>query len=288
MSSAALGLVVRDVGFLPKNASRNSEGRIFWIKGSVFTSPHGLNMRPKSSTKAVRVGKRRSLGSEKSASFLCYYGLTTPPYKLDALEPFMSKRTLELHWGVYHRDCVERLNEQLKNSSLYGSTLEELVKTTYNNGNPLPEFNNAAEAWNHDFFWESMQPDSGSMPWGSLLHQIEKDFGSFSNFKDKFMESAMGLFGSGWIWLVLKREEKMLAVVRTSHAVCPLIFGDFPIISLDMWEHAYYLDYKEDRRRYVSNYMNHLVSWHSATLRIVRAEAFVNLGEPKVPSGMRA
>lgn len=133
------------------------------------------------------------------------------------------------------------------------------------------------------FFWESMHPDGGKLPWGGLLQQIEKDFESFSNFRDEFMKSAMKLFGSGWVWLVLKRDEKKLAVVRTSNAVCPLVFDDIPILSLDMWEHAYYLDYKDDRERYISNFMDHLVSWHSATLRIARAEAFVNLGEPKIP-----
>lgn len=261
---------------------------------SLLRSPcsHHFTLLPLSIDRALKlepvylpkpVKKRHSHGSEKSFRVLGYYGLTTPPYKLDALEPYMSKRTLELHWGGYHRDCAERLNKQLKGSSLYGYTLEELIKTTYNNGNPLPEFNNAAEVWNHDFFWDSMHPDSDKLPWGSLLQQIEKDFGSFSNFKDEFVQSAMGLFGSGWVWLVLKREEKRLAVVRTSNAVCPLVFDDIPIIALDMWEHAYYHDYKDDRRRYVSNYLNHLVSWHSATLRLVRAQAFVNLGEPKIP-----
>lgn len=223
-------------------------------------------------------------GSQRSSKVVAYFGLKTPPYDLDALEPYMSKRTLELHWGGHHRGYVDGLNKQLeKNEILYGHTMNELVKVTYNNGNPAPEFNNAAQVWNHDFFWESMQPGGGDMPKLGVLQQIEKDFGSFTNFKEKFIEETLTLFGSGWVWLVLKRKEKCLAVVKTSNAVNPLLWDDIPIICLDMWEHAYYLDYKNDRERYANVFMNHLVSWNAATARMVRAEAFVNLGEPKIP-----
>lgn len=228
--------------------------------------------------------KREQHGTQKTPTVLAYHGLQKPPYKLDALEPYMSQRTLEMHWGEHHRLYVEGLNKQLeKNDILYGHTMDELVKVTYNNGNPLPEFNNAAQVWNHDFFWESMQPGGGNMPIMGLLQQIEKDFGSFNNFKEKFIEAALTLFGSGWVWLVLKRSEKQLEVVRTSNAVSPLVWDDIPIISLDMWEHAYYLDYKNDKGRYINVFMNHLVSWNAAMGRMARAQAFVNLGEPKIP-----
>lgn len=222
--------------------------------------------------------------SRFSSKVLAYYGLKTPPYKLDSLEPYMSQRTLEMHWGGHHQGYVDGLNKQLeKNELLYGCTMDELVKITYNNGNPLPEFNNAAQVWNHDFFWESMQPGGGDMPKLGVLDQIDKDFGSFTNFKDKFIESALTLFGSGWVWLVLKRKEKRLMIVKTSNAVTPLVWDDIPIIGLDMWEHAYYLDYKNDKRMYANVFMNHLVSWDVAAVRMARAEAFVNLGEPKIP-----
>ncbi|PIA26684.1 hypothetical protein AQUCO_09100083v1 [Aquilegia coerulea] len=190
--------------------------------------------------------KPKSFRIQRLPKVFAFYGLTDPPYKLDALEPYMSQRTLELHWGQHHRNYVEGLNKQLllNNNPLYGCTMEELVKLTYNNGNPLPEFNNAAQVWNHDFFWESMQPGGGSIPGEGVMKQMEKDFGSFTNFKEKFTEAAQTLFGSGWIWLVLKPREKRLAVVKTSNAVTPLIWDDIPIISLDMWEHAYYTDYK--------------------------------------------
>ncbi|XP_074563829.1 superoxide dismutase [Fe] 2, chloroplastic-like [Curcuma longa] len=232
---------------------------------------------------AKNIEKKHLHQFQKASKVLAYYGLTNPPYKLDALEPYMSRRTLELHWGSIHRGYVDSLNKQLAKSTLYGCTMEELIKTTFNNGNPLPEYNNAAEIWNHDFFWESMQPNGGKLPWGGLLQQIEKDFGSFSNFRDDFVQTAITFFGSGWVWLVLKTNEKKLSIVKTSNAVCPLVWGDIPIINLDMWEHSYYLDYKDDISKYVNNFMDHLISWHSATARIVRAEAFVNLGEPKIP-----
>ncbi|GLT96595.1 hypothetical protein SLE2022_142050 [Rubroshorea leprosula] len=224
-------------------------------------------------------------GSPRVSRVVAYYGLKTPPYNLDALEPYMSKRTLEMHWGEHHHGHLEGLNQQLRrNDILYGYTMNELVKATYNNGNPLPEFNNAAQVWNHDFFWESMQPGGGDLPQFGMLAQIEKDFGSFTNFREKFVETALGLFGSGWVWLVLKREERQLAVVKTSNAINPLVWDDIPILSLDMWEHAYYLDYKNDRGKYVNVFMNHLVSWKAATVRMARAKAFVNLGEPKIPT----
>ncbi|PON54681.1 Manganese/iron superoxide dismutase [Trema orientale] len=228
--------------------------------------------------------KRWPDGSRTASKVYAYHGLRTPPYKLDALEPYMSQRTLEVHWGAHHRNYVDGLNKQLeKNEILYGYTLDELVKVTYNNGNPLPEFDNAAQVWNHDFFWESMQPGGGDMPVLGVLEQIEKDFGSFTNFREKFTEAALTLFGSGWVWLVVKRKEKQLQIIKTSNAVTPLVWDDIPIISLDMWEHAYYRDYRNDRAKYVNVFMNNLVSWNMAMARMARAESFVNLGQPKVP-----
>ncbi|KAK1567271.1 hypothetical protein Q3G72_010135 [Acer saccharum] len=247
-----------------------------------FASSHLLLTESKSPK--LPHSRRRFQGSQRASKVVAYYGLKTPPYKLDALEPYMSKRTLEMHWGEHHRGYVEGLNKHLEKSDvLYGYTMDELVKATYNNGNPLPEFNNAAQVWNHDFFWESMQPGGGDMPELGVLKQIEKDFGSFTNFREKFIEASLTLFGSGWVWLVLKREERRLEVVKTSNAINPLVWDDIPIVSLDMWEHAYYLDYKNDKAKYVNVFMNHLVSWNVAMSRMARAEAFVNLGEPNIP-----
>ncbi|KAL8267228.1 hypothetical protein R6Q59_004572 [Mikania micrantha] len=228
--------------------------------------------------------RRKDHVLKKPRNISAYYSLKSPSYKFDALEPYLSQRTLEVHWGKHHRGYVESLNKYLeKDDILYGYTLDELIKVTYNNGNPLPEFNVAAQVWNHDFFWESMQPGGGNLPILVLLQQIEKDFGSFSNFREEFIETALTLFGSGWVWLVLKRNEKRLAIATTTNAVTPLVWDDIPLLSLDMWEHAYYLDYKNDKARYANVFMDHLVSWNAALARMARAQAFVNLGEPKIP-----
>ncbi|KAF2535830.1 hypothetical protein F2Q68_00018914 [Brassica cretica] len=196
------------------------------VTTSSFCTVSDSSIRLKSS-KLVHLSNQRSLGSRGGLKVEAYYGLKTPPYPLDALEPYMSQRTLEVHWGKHHRGYVDNLNRQLgKDDRLYGYTMEELIKATYNNGNPLPEFNNAAQVYNHDFFWESMQPGGGDVPIKGVLEQIEKDFGSFTNFREKFTNAALTQFGSGWVWLVLKREERRLEVVKTSNAINPLVWDD--------------------------------------------------------------
>ncbi|KAL6007310.1 hypothetical protein ACLOJK_032807 [Asimina triloba] len=278
-----------------------------------LTPTFSTNHRPSSSNLSasnICRPRRRLCRSRRTLNVLAFFGLTTPPYEL-AMDSTVETGLLVEERGVMSTKgrgfmgliqvlCVWRDYEKwvhlhelagpwkeemrptqrnvglthLENSPLYGYTMEELVKVTYNNGNPFPEFNDAAEVWNHDFFWESMQPGGRKMPWGGVLQQIEKDFGSFTNFKEEFIREALSLFGSGWVWLVLKTKEKKLAVVKTPNALNPLIWGDI---------HAYYPDYKDDKGRYVSTYMNNLVSWHTATVRMARAESFVNLGEPRIP-----
>ncbi|KAK9044067.1 hypothetical protein V6N11_072387 [Hibiscus sabdariffa] len=200
--------------------------------------------------------KGRSNGWQNVPTTVAYYGLKTPPYNLVR----WFRTIYDLGKVIY---CMATL---WMNLSKQHTTM----------GTPYLNLTIAAEVWNHDFFWEPMQPGGGDMPKLGLLEQIEKDFGSF-NFREKFVETALSLFGSGWVWLVcnlfhlivsVKRQEKRLAV---------------PILNLDMWEHAYYLDYKNDKAKYVSTFVNHLVSWNAATVRMARAEAFVNLGEPKIP-----
>ncbi|KAJ4830632.1 Superoxide dismutase [Fe] 3, chloroplastic [Turnera subulata] len=232
------------------------------------------------------VKKKKQLNGCQRASgkVVAYYNLKKPPYELDALEPYMSKRTVEVHWGEHHRNYVERLNKALgKDDVLYGYTLEELIKVAYRNGSPQFEFNDACQVWNHNFFWESMQPGGGGTPEMGALQQIEKDFGSYLNFREQFVLAALGTFSSGWVWLAVNSEERRLEIVTTKNAVTPIVFGYIPIIGLDMWEHAYYLDYKDDRWSYVTNFLDHLVSWDVVLLRMARAEAFVNLGEPNIP-----
>ncbi|CAA2971429.1 superoxide dismutase [Fe], chloroplastic [Olea europaea subsp. europaea] len=170
------------------------------------------------------------------------FDLKPPPYQLDALEPHMSHETFEYHWGKHHRAYVDNLNKQIAGTELDGMTLEDIVFVTYNKGDLLPPFNNAAQVWNHDFFWESMKPGGGGKPSGELLDLINRDFGSFEEFVEEFKRAATTQFGSGWAWLVYKAnrldvgnavnprpsdEDKKLLVVKSPNAVNPLVWDYF-------------------------------------------------------------
>ncbi|GER50855.1 superoxide dismutase [Striga asiatica] len=184
--------------------------------------------------------------NEKSSARRVYRGVTTatidhkpPPYSLDALEPHMSRETFEYHWGKHHRAYVDNLNAQIVGTELDMKSLEEIVLLTYNKGDFLPPFNNAAQVWNHEFFWESMKPGGGGKPSGELLKLINRDFGSFEAFVNEFKAVAATQFGSGWAWLVYKAnrldvgnavnplpsdEDKKLVVVKSPNAVNPIIW----------------------------------------------------------------
>ncbi|KAH7856055.1 hypothetical protein Vadar_032208 [Vaccinium darrowii] len=170
------------------------------------------------------------------------FELKPPPYDLKALEPHMSSETMEYHWGRHHRTYVENLNKQIEGTEMDGMTLEDVILATYNKGDLLPAFNNAAQAWNHDFFWESMKPDGGGKPSGELLKLINRDFGSLEGFIREFKAAAATQFGSGWAWLVYKanrldvgnainpfpkEEDKKLVVVKSHNAVNPPCLGLF-------------------------------------------------------------
>ncbi|XP_057971730.1 superoxide dismutase [Fe], chloroplastic isoform X4 [Malania oleifera] len=172
------------------------------------------------------------------------FELKPPPYPLNALEPHMSQETLEYHWGKHHRGYVDNLNKQIVGTELDEKPLEDIVIASYNKGNLLPAFNNAAQVWNHDFFWESMKPSGGGKPSGDLLKLIERDFGSFESFVKEFKSAASTQFGSGWAWLVYKanrldvenatnphpsEEDKKLVIVKSPNAVNPLLW-DYSVI----------------------------------------------------------
>ncbi|KAI5670328.1 hypothetical protein M9H77_10692 [Catharanthus roseus] len=214
--------------------------------------------------------------------------LKPPPYPLEALEPHMSRETLEYHWGKHHRTYVENLNKQIVGTELDGMTLEDIILATYNNGNFLPPFNNAAQAWNHDFFWESMKPGGGGEPSGELLALINRDFGSFEKFLQEMKAAAATQFGSGWAWLVYKanrlnvgnavnplpkEEDKKLVVVKSPNAVNPLVWDYSPLLTIDVWEHAYYLDFQNRRPDYISTFLEKLVSWEAVSSRLEAAKA---------------
>lgn len=197
--------------------------------------------------------------------------LNPPPYDFDALEPHMSKQALSFHWGKHHQAYVDNCNNQIKDTELEECTLEDIIKKTYNNGDPLPVFNNAAQAWNHEFFWECMKPRGGKEPKGEILELIKRDFGAYDEFLKEFKQASATQFGSGWAWLVLK--DNKLVIEKTPNALNPLIWGHKPLLTIDVWEHAYYLDYQNRRPDYISTFMNELVSWDAVNARLDRAKA---------------
>nr|QIM55875.1 Fe superoxide dismutase 1 [Morus alba] len=236
--------------------------------------------------KKMRQCTRKDGPTKVSAKF----ELKPPPYPLNALEPHMSKETFEYHWGKHHRTYVENLNKQIAGTELDGLSLEEIVVATYNKGDLLPPFNNAAQVWNHDFFWESMKPGGGGRPSGGLLELIERDFGSFDKFVGEFKTAAATQFGSGWAWLAYKanrlnvgnavnpnpsEEDKKLVVVKSPNAVNPLVWDYYPLLTIDVWEHAYYLDFQNRRPDYISLFMEKLVSWDAVSARLEAAKAEV-------------
>ena len=176
------------------------------------------------------------------------------PFEQNALEPHMSKETLEYHYGKHHAAYVTNLNGMIEGTELQDLPLEEIVTKTSG-----PTFNNAAQAFNHGFFWSCLSPNGGGAPAGKLGELIDRDFGSFDAFKQKFTDTAVKTFGSGWAWLV-QGSEGRLDVVSTSNAGTPLTDGKTPLLTCDVWEHAYYIDYRNARPKFVEAFFN-LVSW---------------------------
>ena len=181
------------------------------------------------------------------------------PYVIDALEPHMSRRTLELHHGRHHAGYIKKLNGKIEGTKWENASLADIVKGTHGDGKSKGIFNNAAQAWNHDFFWTSLTPKGGGDPDGDLAKRLERDFGSLGDFRTSFTETAAGLFGSGWTWLV--DDGGKLEIVATSNALTPIVDGKRPLLTLDVWEHAYYVDYQNDRAGFIETFLQHLVNW---------------------------
>ncbi len=183
------------------------------------------------------------------------------PYSFDALEPHISADTLKLHYGKHHRGYVSKLNKAVADSDYADLTLEQIIAKS-KDANDAGVFNNAAQAWNHTFLWHSMTPNGGGAPDGQLKESIESAFGSVSAFRDAFRDAATSQFGSGWVWLV--NDSGRLDIVTTSNAGTPLVGDAIPLLTLDVWEHAYYLDYQNQRKRYVEKFLDHLINWEFA------------------------
>lgn len=179
------------------------------------------------------------------------------PYGMDALAPSISKETLEFHYGKHHQTYVTTLNTLIKGTEFEEASLEDIIRKA-----PAgPLFNNAAQVWNHTFYWNSLKPGGGGEPTGAVAEAINKKWGGFAQFKEAFTKSATSNFGSGWTWLVRKGDG--VDIVNTSNAATPLTTGDKPLLTCDVWEHAYYIDYRNKRPDYLAAFWN-LVNWDFA------------------------
>ena len=191
------------------------------------------------------------------------------PYAQDALEPHYSANTLSFHHGKHHNAYINKTNELVAGTDLDGKSVEEVIAAAHAAGNK-GLFNQSAQIWNHTFFWNSMKPGGGGAPSGELASMIDASFGSLDEFKKQFVASAVGNFGSGWTWLV--KEGNSLKIVNTDDADTPLVTdGQTPLFTVDVWEHAYYLDYQNLRPKFVETFLNSLVNWDFAAENLAKA-----------------
>ncbi len=191
------------------------------------------------------------------------------PYAQDALEPYYSANTLSFHYGKHHNAYINKTNELIAGTDLEGKTVEEVIAAAHSAGNK-GLYNQSAQIWNHTFFWHSMKPGGGGAPSGELASMIDASFGSLDEFKKQFIASATGNFGSGWTWLV--KEGDGLKIVNTDDADTPLVnAGQTPLFTVDVWEHAYYLDYQNLRPKFVETFLDSLVNWDFAAENLAKA-----------------
>ena len=184
------------------------------------------------------------------------------PYAENALEPIITAKTMSFHYGKHHKAYVDNLNKLIAGTEYATLSLEKIITSTAGKPEKAAIFNNAAQIWNHTFYWNSLSPKGGGEPPAALKHKIEASFGSVDAFKKEFAAAAVSQFGSGWAWLIL--EDGKLKVVKTANAENPLITGKKPLLTIDVWEHAYYLDYQNRRPDYVNAVLDKLINWEFA------------------------
>ncbi len=194
------------------------------------------------------------------------FELPALPYAKDALAPHISENTLDFHHGKHHNSYVVNLNNLLGDDS---RSLEEIMKETSGDASKAGVFNNAAQIWNHTFYWHSMAPNGGGAPTGAIADKIDEDFGSYDKFVEEFKAAGATQFGSGWAWLVL--DGGKLKVTKTGNAGCPLTEGATPLLTMDVWEHAYYLDFQNRRPDYIATFLESLVNWDFANENLANA-----------------
>ena len=184
------------------------------------------------------------------------------PYSKKALSPHISEETLNFHYGKHHKAYVDKLNGQIQGTKWEKASLEEIILSSKEENQGV--FNNAAQVWNHTFYWRSMSPDGGGSPLGSVARAIERDFGSFETFKEKFAAAAMGQFGSGWAWLVESGGRLKIAATPNAETALAAPEAGRPLLTCDVWEHAYYIDYRNARNKYIEAFWN-LINWRFAS-----------------------
>jgi Fe-Mn family superoxide dismutase len=191
------------------------------------------------------------------------------PYDSSALEPYMSAKTFEFHYGKHHAAYVTNLNKLVQDTELADKSLEEVIKASFGDASKAGVFNNAAQVWNHTFFWNCMKPSGGGQPSGELAEKINAAFGGYDKFKEEFKTAATTQFGSGWAWLV--KDGDSLKVIKTPNAENPLAHGKTALLTIDVWEHAYYLDYQNKRPDFIETFLEHLVNWDFAAKNLSSA-----------------
>ncbi len=188
------------------------------------------------------------------------------PYTQNALEPYLSARTVDFHYNKHHRGYIDKLNQLIAGTPWAGQPLERIIRDSQGQPDKSAIFNNAAQVWNHRFFWRCMTPDGGGLPSDRMLGMIENSFGSMAQFKETFLNTALAQFGSGWVWLI--QDGDKLKIIRTANADTPIAYGQIPILTCDVWEHAYYLDYQNRRKDFVQAFLDHLVNWDFAMTQL--------------------
>ncbi len=191
------------------------------------------------------------------------FELPALPYAKDALAPHISPETIDFHYGKHHLTYLNNLKAALEGKPEANKTLEEIVKDA---PVPSPLFNNAAQVWNHNFYWASMKPNGGGAATGDIAKLIDRDFGDFAKFRDALHKAAIGQFGSGWAWVV--ESAGKLEIIGTSNADLPLTHGKKALLTIDVWEHAYYVDYRNARAKYVDTFLDHLANWDFANANL--------------------
>jgi Fe-Mn family superoxide dismutase len=181
------------------------------------------------------------------------------PFDKGALAPHISERTIEFHYGKHHKTYVEKTNALIEGTDLAGEDLASIITESSSDFSKSGIFNNAAQVWNHSFYWNCMKPGGGGAPSGSIAQNVDSTFGSYEKFAEEFKNAGVTQFGSGWAWLVLN--DGQLEIIKTSNADTPIVHGLKPLLTVDVWEHAYYLDYQNRRPDYLGAFLEHLVNW---------------------------